>query len=461
MTRGIEFPDYRRVTTARDKKTKGLVPAMQNPAENANQVLERQVITLNRAGTDPGNPVLGGLGFHVTLPIGIGQTLTGLFVFTDPKDGHGSNLASQATVEAPGVAGYEFLVGSGQSKAGSPETGAVRNFLRAQTKKGGWERQFYAKTMDNDIVTLNGEAALDPETMDPVEIVAEIVDGSRDWLDIRTDFFVSWNDAFQVLNQRNDADATAGFKKANGGALVVSFFDTDPGTEGVGVQVNPLNQVDINGRRTIQIENTEGLKEITARFRSKIDSSYFVDVPILIQVVDNAETCHPPLAEPCTELFLKAGDETREGLPSEASVPGVQVVAGPDETISTDLIIVTILGAMVGGTPILRVRKLGWTPSAAAVAGARLVQIGDDEDYLPLVQDASIPVTAPPYGDPHRYTVAFSRLALVGEGVSILQCQLIDGEKPSMAVNVTGPVARSIQFMPEGGLGGGPECAGY
>lgn len=459
----VPFPDHRRVHRATDPRLAGLAPALQEPVENGNQVLNAVSLLLNRAGSSRGNPILAGLGLELSIPLGLGDDLKGLYLF-QRRSRQGNNLRAEATVQAPGVYGFVFLVGSGQSVAGTAGTGAVLNYVRIQTVRGSFEKQFWAKEYEHDVVTLNGEAALDPATLNPVEIVAEIVDASRDWLEVRTDFMVSWADEFSNLHRATDPDPENGFAKPYGGAKWVSFFDTDPGTEGVGTQVNPVNQGAIHSRRTIQVENTVGLKEITARFRSKQGSPYFVDVPLLIQVIDQDEVCLAPVTQPCTDLYVKAGSATPAGMPSTASVPMVQVVPGPAGTVDQDLLIITMRGATVGGAPKLRIQPWALTASAPALMGARLVQ-QDDVDYLPLLQSAGSPATSPPYGDAHRYTVALSVAQLSADNIAFMNVVLVDGTKPGMPVLVLGPRARDLGFMPIGaggrGTGGGVVCGPY
>lgn len=464
MGRGsVPFPDHRRVHRATDPRLRGLAPALRDPVESANQVVNATALTLNRAGTHRRNPILQGLGLEVSIPLGTGDDLKGIFLF-QRHSSLGMNLKAQATLQAPGVHAFKFLVGSGQSVAGSAAEGAKRNYLKIQTARGAFEREFWAQDYEADVVTLNDEAALDPVTLEPVEVVAEIVDGSRAWLEIRTDFMVGWNDEFLGLHRSETPDAERGFAKAYGGAAFVSFFDTDPGTEGVGTQVNPLDQVAIESRRVIEIENTEGLKEITARFRSKLDSEYFVDVPLLIRVIDQDEICLAPVTMPCTDLYSKSGSATPSGMPSVASTPMVQVVAGPGSTIAQDLLYITVRGATVGGTPKLRLRRWQLVESSTALAGARVTALAD-VDYLPLVQSAEIPETEEPYGLPKRYTIALSVVQLRADNVAFMEAILVDGQKPGMPVLVMGPRARDIGFISIGaggvGSGGGVVCAAY
>lgn len=457
------FPDHRRVHRATEPRTRGLAPALYNPIENGNQVENAVSLLLNRAGSHPGNPILAGLGMELSMALGQGDDLKGIYLFQRFSQ-LGNNLRQQATLQAPGVYGLTLLVGSGQTVAGTPAAGPKKNYVRVHTTKGSFEKEFWAQEFEHDVVTLNGEAALDPESMEPVEVTAEIVDGSREWLEVRTDFMVSWGDEFHHLHRATDPEPEQGYAKAYGGAKWVSFFDTTPGTEGVGTQVNPITQVAVHSRRTIQVQNTVGLKAITARFRAKQGSPYFVDVPLLIRVVDQDEVCLAPVTQPCTDLYVKAGSSTPAGLPSEASEPLVQVVPGPDGTVEQELLYITIRGATVGGAPKLRIRRWALNASGPALMGARLVQM-DDVDYLPLIQSAGTPETEAPYGAAKRYTVALSVAQLSADNVAFIEAVLVDGTKPGMPVAVLGPKARDLGFLPIGaggkGTGGGPVCSPY
>lgn len=458
---GVRNPDYRFITRAAQPSLRQMVPGFGTPTENANAVANKAAATMLRAGSSLDNPIMAGLGFRFQYTLSPGESLNGLWLFQD-HTAKGSNLVRQMST-AGRFSTFDGMAGAGQTVAGDAESGARKNYVRLQSSSGSKEHEFYVKDYDHDVVSVDGEACLDPDTLDPVEIVAEIVDESRDWLDLPIDFMTSWNDEFHVQHRRSDDDQESGFRKAYGGALVVSFFDTSTEEEGVGVQVNPVNQAVLQDQRTIQVQNTTGLKAITVRFRSKVNSAYMVDVPILILVVQSeCEACQAPMSEPCTDLYLTAGTPLPAGLPGVASTPEVQVVAGTTGApLASPLLIVTIRGAMVGGTPILRVRKLAWVPSAPALAGARMVETGSDEDYYPLVQDSTTPATVSPYGDPHRYTVAFSIAALNAENVAFLAITLVDGDAISAPITVPGPKARAVGLMPIGGTGGGVVCGLY
>jgi len=369
---------------------------------------------------------------------------------------------SEASV-AGQFATVDFLAGSGQTIAGDAATGAIRNFFRFVTEAGPVEREFWIKNYDADIVVANGLAVLDPATLDPVEIPL-FVTGDGAWIDVPVDFFLTWNDEFQVLARGTSQQTEAGFRKPYGGALFVSFFDKTPGTEGFGVEVNPLSQVLIATQRTIEIENTAGTKEIVARFRSEFGSSYFVDIPIKFLVsAPSSEICEPPFTEPCSVAYLKHETELPADCPEEASVPGEQVVAGTEgDTLAIDLLVLTVHGTTVTSTPKLRVSKWKWVENPKALIGADLEEIGSPEDYLPLVGTGTSPVESPPYEDPKRLTIAFSVLQLQTDLVAILEVQVLDGDHVSPAIPIPGPRARDVAFFPINpggrGDGGGELC---
>lgn len=455
---GQPTPDHARIHRANEPRLRHPIPALTNAVENANLVRNKQAGTLNRGGSHPGNPILSGLGARAQIGIGTGDRLLGVYLFQD-RGQLGANLIAQAA-HGPLFTTLDFQAGSGQTVAGSPATGAKKNFLRWQTKAGAAEREFWIKSYDYDVVAVKRLPCLDPETLDPVEIEAEIENPGNAWIDLDIDFMVSWNDEFQVLHRRADADEETGFLKAYGGAKFVSFFDTTPGTEGVGVEVNPVTQDVISNRHKIQVQNTVGLKEITVRFRSKAGSLYFVDVPILIRVIDQEETCVKPSVEPCTALLLKVGTALPAGLPGEPSVPDEQVTEGTeDEPLDQDLLYVTIRSATAGGAPKLRVRKWKYVASANALAGAVMVQVGADETYLPLSAGSSTPDEDPPYQAPKRHTIAFSVTQLSADLVAFLTVQVLDDPSLSEPILIAAARARDIAYLPAGGAGGGPTCA--
>jgi hypothetical protein len=109
----------------------------------------------------------------------------------------------------------------------------------------------------------------------------------------------------------------------------------------------------------------------------------------------------------------------------------------------------------------VRVRRWAWVASAPALAGARLVEVGDATDYIPFSQSATTPDPGGSYGSPKRLTIVLSVAALNADNVAFMTVSVLDGNDHSEAVLIAGPKARSVQFMPIGGTGGGPTCAAY
>ncbi len=455
----VRTPDWSRIKRANAPRLMGAVPALNVPRENANVILNKQVATLNRAGSNPGNPILSGLGVRIQIGMGLNDRLIGLYLFQEPG-ARGANLVSEAAI-AGQYATFGFQAGGGRTVAGDPTNGAAKNFVRWITEAGGNEKEFWIKSYDSDVVKAADQACLDPDTLLPVAIDLGIVDAGRDWIVVPVDFMPSWADEFQALGDPSGQQGQAGFKKAYGGALFVSFFDTATGIEGVGVQVNPITIQAIADTRSIEVENTEGLKEITVRFRSEAGSPFYVDVPIQFTVeAPDEEPCDPPASEPCSSVYLPVDTALPADCPSEPSEPGVQVEAGVEgEPLDVPLLVVSLHGTLVGAAPKLRVRKYEWVANAQAIAGADLQQVGDDEDYLPLVLDGDAPVLAPPYGDPHRMTIAFSTTQLAVDNVAFISVAVLDGDHLSSAVTIPAPRARAVATMPIGGLGGGTICA--
>lgn len=459
--RQIPTPDWRGIARANSPALVAAVPMLSEPRENANVILNKQVATMNRAGSNPGNPILAGLGVRIQLGIGVGDFLKGLYLYQN-RDALGANLVGEVA-HAGQYATFDFMAGSGRTVSGDHASGAAKNFLRVASDAGTYERQLWIKSPDPDIVTANGQACLDA-SLNPIEIPLTIVNISRQWIDVDVDFMPSWNDEFGVLARADSQQVEAGFKKPYGGALFVSFFDKTPGTEGVGVQVNPITQAQISTVRSIQIENTAGTKDVTVRFRSRQDAGWFVDVNIrFVVTAPDVEACNPPFSEPCSAVYLKAGTPCPANCPAVASVPGVQVTAGtPGAPLAQDLLVVTIHGTTVGASPKIRVREWLWVANAKALAGADLQQIGLDQDYLPYVQTGDSPVEAPPYGSPHRLTIAFSVVQLKNDLVALLEATVIDGDDVSPPIAIPGPKARDIGLLPIGGTGGsGDDICAY
>jgi len=453
-------PDWVRLRHADEPSLRQQLPGFSTPTESANVLLNKQIATLNRAGSGPGNPILSGLGVTIQYALSRGERITGLFIFQDPG-ALGISQLPAASLNAL-LLTYNFRAGSGLTKAGSPLTGAKKNMLRISSATGGTEREYWIKSYDSDIVTLNGEAGLDKTTLLPVPITVQQVTGLV-WQDVRVDFMPSWNDEFQVLHASTDADREAGFRKSYGGAAFVSFFDTTPGTEGVGTGVNPITQAFIYETRSIQVDNSPGTYHITARFRSRKDSSYFVDIPLVITVTAApAGSCLPPVDEPCGKMLLLRGTALPANVQGAPSVPGVQDVLGtPGAILTKDLFWVSLHASIVGSTPTLLVRKWGLAASGQDLSGAKEIQIGSDLEYLPLVQPATSPVPGAPYQPPNMLTLCFDVASEKVLGVAWYTVSVKDGHSLSPAQLFAGPQARSIALMPAGGLGGTDPCVIY
>lgn len=454
---GAPVPNYRRLTRVTDPALRGLVPAMAQPADNANQTVARAAGLLYRAGSSPRNPILAGIGTRLTFQIGDDDRLRAVYAFQ--KHGTpGPNLLNQLSLLGDNTFALDFLVGAGLLVNGSPAAGAVQNFLRIESKAGAFEKTVWAKSYDHDVVTVEGQNALAAGTLAPVEIVAQIIDASRDWLDLTIDFMVSWNDEFQVLHNRNAEDIERGNTKPYGGAKFVSFFQTGE-DEGVGSEVNPVTKVETANQHTLQVENAVGLKHVTVRFRSKADSIYFVDVDILIRVIaEPACDCTTPLSERCGEQLLKAGATIPVALPVVASTPGVQVVAGaPGDPVARDLMYFAIHANTAGAAAKLNVKRFAAVMSTQDVAGF-VYELISDLDYLPLTSPAAAPDPGAPYLGPVQMTVAFDKLLEKLAGVALYVMAAKDGDHVSTAQAFPGPAIRDTQFFPSGETGGTDEC---
>lgn len=453
---GVPIPEYRRVSRVSDPHLKGFVPALSLPTENANHTISKIVGTLNRAGTNPRNPQLSGLAARMEFKIDPRDRVIGVYFYQDRRE-MGPNMVSQLLPLGQALFALDFVLGAGHILSGSPETGSVQNFLRIVTRACAAERMFYVKSYDHDVVNVEGENCLD-ENLDPVEVVVQMVDASRSWIECNIDFMVSWSDEFQVLHNRNAVDIENGNLKAYGGAKFVSFFQTDE-AEGDGTEINPVTQAVIENQHTIQVQNTVGLKHATVRFRSKQNSLYFVDVPILIRVIAEPDCdCNSPLTERCGEELLLDGTLLPAGLQSTPSVPEVQDVEGTEgEAIEADLLYLAVHGNVATGAPVLVVERYGATPSAEDLAGFIWVKISTQE-YLPLVSDAAVPVADAPYLGPKQYTVCFNKVVEKNLGVGLYLLYLKDGDHPGPPVPFPGPAARDVQYFPTGETGGQDEC---
>lgn len=431
------------------------IPVLQDPIDNANILLNKQIVTMNRAGSNRGNPMLRGLGLQLTHYMDEADRVTGLNIYQD-RTALGANLLSTVTLAAPFAAAQIHPLGLGISKS---DAVGVKNFVRWTTENGATESVFFVRNFQKDIVAIAGLPALD-DLLVPVQIQVTIVDLTRAFLDVVIDFMPSWGDEFGVVHNAKSPQLDPGFKKAYGGAQFVSFFDTSTAIEGVGVQVNPVTEAVINDQHVIQVENTAGVKLITVRFRSKLTSTFFVDVPIAIEVLPPPTAlCNPPVSELCGEMLLLKDQLLLTNLQDKASVPAIQDVAGtPGIPVDRDLIYLSINMAIVGGTTEIRVRKFKYIASPTDLGGVKLVQIGTDLDFLPLTTAAATPAPGPPYGTPVRATVAFDRLADLALQVAFYAVMGKDQQLSSDPFLFPGPSSRDICLINVGGTGGGDEC---
>ena len=458
MTHGLVVPEWKRVHRANEPRLRHPIPAITVPLRNANHILNKQIVTLNRGGSNLANPILSGLGVRSQFALDSVDKLTGLFVFQE-RSTLGPNKADMVSVAAPGVLAFNFQAGGGTSLSGTPVTGARRNFIRWQTKFGSVDKEFYVKSFDSDVVTINTIKALN-ESLVAVPVVVQIVDVSRPFVDVNIDFFVGWNDEFQVVHNAKSPNLDPGFSKAYGGSAFVSWFDTDTATEGVGDEASPVTDLVIADTHKMQVQNTVGLKQITVRFRSKAGSAFFVDVPIEIDVIAAPTAlCNQPVTEYCGEMLLLNGQLLLTNLQDTESVPLVQDVAGtPGNPVTKDLIYVSVNAAIVGGTVEAKVRKYKYVADTADQGGVKILQVGSDIILLPLTTPAISPTPGPPYLTPIRATVAFNRAADSALDVALysvtIQDQTLSGD-PQLAA---GPKFRDACFLNQGGLGGGDSC---
>ena len=220
----IPVADHERIHHSNEPRLRGLAPALFTPLENADQVLNKQVVTINRAGSDTLNPELKGLGQRFTFTTGQVDRLRSVFIFQDRR-ALGPNLIASVASAAPGVFTLDTVIGAGISKAGPSLGLAKRNFIRWQGSFGTNEKEFYAKDKDPDVIIVNGKRVLDDNFL-PTALQVSKVDASFPFITAEIDFFPSWNDAFHVQHNAKNPLLDPGFLKAYGGAKFVSFFDT-------------------------------------------------------------------------------------------------------------------------------------------------------------------------------------------------------------------------------------------
>lgn len=298
-------PDYRRIHRATSPRLRQPTPALNYAAENANVTIAKTALTFNRAGSGPANPILSGLGLAAEFSIGLQDRLRGVWLYQD-RALLGDSLKADATSVAPGDWSLPFVAGDGRTLAGTPETGAKRNFIRVQSAFGSFEREFWIKSYDADVIAINGENCLEVVTLEPVAVDVPQIASGASLVQANIDFMVSWNDEFQALHNAKNPYLDPGFLKAYGGAKFVSLFETGMG-EGSGAEVVAITQQLIQDVHRIDLENTAGIKHVTARFRSKEDSPHYVDVPILLNVVPLPSCPECPEGDcACTEAIVES-----------------------------------------------------------------------------------------------------------------------------------------------------------
>ena len=221
----IPVADHERIHHSNEPRLRGLAPALFTPLENADQVLNKAVVTINRAGSDTLNPALKGLGQRFTFITGQVDRLRSVFIFQDRR-ALGPNLIASVVAAAPGVFTLDTVIGAGISKAGPSLGLAKRNFIRWEGSFGTSEKEFYAKDKDPDVIVINAKRVLDDNFL-PTGLQLSKFDASFPFIKAAIDFFPSWNDAFHVQHNAKSPLLDPGFLKAYGGAKFVSFFDTN------------------------------------------------------------------------------------------------------------------------------------------------------------------------------------------------------------------------------------------
>lgn len=457
QTRGRAIvADHLRLRSAVEPRLRGLVPALNVPIEGANQTVDKAGTTLNRAGDSLRNPILSGLGHRLTGKIASTDTLEGVQIYQD-RASIGPNLLALAHAQAAGVFSIDLVAGTGRTKAGSPATGAVKNFIRWKSRNGTIEKEFYIKTFDFDVVALEGIPALDPITLLKTCITVNELPGGVAFIQIVADWFVSWNDDFGALHRRSPVEflKAPGFLKSYGGAKFVSVFDTSTDIEGIGVQVNPQTQIEIKDLHGVEVENTPGQKDFTVRFRSKKNSTFFVDIDVCVLVL--ADPCDPsdppttedPPTEPpviiCETIPPEDPPITPTDIPGDGldpATPGSPEIGPPVEypdPLTVKLVHLTIQGQTTGATPNVILRRYSAVADTKSPGGFRLLFISR-KTYVPLVvSGATTPTKGAPYQAAQAYRVAFQSAAEELDGVIFYTIQLEDEGLFSQAVPCQAP----------------------
>jgi hypothetical protein len=447
------------------------VPALNIPVEGANQTLDKPGVTLNRAGTNPRNPILKGLGFRVTQQINTRDGLKAVYIYQN-RGAIGPSLIGNVQSSAPGIAVLDILAGAGRTVSGTPSTGAIKNFIRWDSQRGRVEKEFFVKTFDYDVVTLNKLPALDPTTLVKVPVVVKQIDASQPWLDVIADWMVSWNDEFQALHVAGNPALDSGFLKSYGGALFISVFDTSTATEGVGTQVNPVTQTPIKDLHKVEVENTAGQKDFTVRFRAKEDSPYFVDVDVAVLVVvdpcepsdppDDGGNGEPPPGDPGIDYYVPP---PTPGLPppdfphyddggglTPGSAAGEDAVQGDGVTpITAQFMLMKVQAATAGADPKLVVRRYSAVSAPSSFGGFKFNFISETE-YNPLVIPGATEPSELAVGTPKALRVAFNVASEVTAGVAMYEVQVKDGVLLSQPYAFAGPMFMGGQgFQPGSG----------
>ena len=459
-----------RIARATQERIRGPVPALSIPVEGANQVRDKPGVTLNRAGTNPRNPILKGLGHRITTILGQGVTLKAVYIYQRAA-ALGRSLLGITNNTAPGAHFIDVVAGAGSTQSGSPATGSVKNFIRFVTNRGVIEKEFWIKSQDYDVVALNGTPALDSVTLLKVcKDVAQIETASP-WLDVTIDYMVSWNDEFQALHRSGNPNIEPGFLKSYGGALFVSLFDTSTATEGVGVQVNPVTQAEVKDQHVVQVQNTAGIKNFTVRFRSAKDSPFFVDIDVCVNVlvlvcdpgdppVDGPPPGPPPA--PPTLDYLPPQDPpiTPTDIPCSDLGGGEIVpysVVGITPSTWTDPVTVSIdvltFQAQSIAAPEFVVRRYSVVTDPLAAVGFQYTFL-NQKKYTPLiVSGATKPTEGAPYPAAQAYRIAFSHAQEVLDNVMLYEVYLKDGDLYSQPAAFPGPGTLALGAFISAGSG--------
>jgi len=472
--------DHDRIFRVNDPRNRAATPAVAAPVQSGNQTLEKVSLLLNGAGGDPGNPILAGLALRDIIPLATGDHLTGLFVFTDRADPK-ANLVGQVSGGPAGLKIFDLVLVDGQVAVGSPATGAIRNYIQQDSISGTFLRTFWVQSKDFRTVQLNGLPALDPSDLSPVQITVQQINTSDPFIDVLSDFFVSWADEFSVEHRAENANLDPGFAKAYGGVKFVSVFDTNPtpAVEGVGVEVSAFTELLISQQTKVLVQNTTGLKRFTFRFRAKQGSPYFVDCPVEVLVVAKDPcTCDPPTEEdpppeedePCVEPpvdYIPPLDppsltppdtvwsDPGGGLPIVPySIEGVTPEQGIVTTfLKEPQLTVTIQAQSVGTNPVIKVRRYVFTGDAAAHDSVKLVFLSE-KTYIPLVVDgASCPTHSTPYNPAQALRIAFSRTQEILDGVVQFIVWVEDDGLASKPSAIFGPALANLSAFMQPGTG--------